>query len=229
MFQHDFKKFPKLERINVNGERHYKTPEGELCISITTLLSRCKEKKKSIEKWKKKVGETKANQISNSAKNSGNTMHDLVENFLLNKEIDVSNSHPNGLYLFNQVKPFLEDNISHIFALETQLYSNTLKLAGTVDCIALWKGKPAIIDFKTSRKYKKESYIMDYYLQATAYSLMYEELTGIPIRDIVVLISTNHNNVQVFERKRKEFFVELKRKLQLHHDAFKVKEKKTVF
>ena len=40
--------------------------------------------------------------------------------------------------------------------------------AGTTDCVGVWKGKPAIIDFKTTRKPKKREWIDDYFLQGAS-------------------------------------------------------------
>ena len=42
--------------------------------------------------------------------------------------------------------------------------------AGTSDLIAVYKGQPAICDFKQTNKPKKEEWVDDYYLQLTAYA-----------------------------------------------------------
>jgi hypothetical protein len=46
-------------------------------------------------------------------------------------------------------------------------------------------------------------------MQCTAYSEMFEELTGRSIDDIVVLIATEEEIPQVFERKKKDYLDEL--------------------
>ena len=56
------------------------------------------------------------------------------------------------------------------------LYSSKYKLAGQVDCIGEYNGKLSVIDFKTANKERKEEWIDNYFLQCTAYALMYEEL-----------------------------------------------------
>ena len=85
------------------------------------------------------------------------------------------------------------------------LYSETLGLAGQVDCIAEYDGVPSVIDFKTSSKLKKEEWITHYFEQCTCYSLMYEEMTGIKAKQIVILISVDHEHPQVFIKKRGDY------------------------
>jgi genome maintenance exonuclease 1 len=65
----------------------------------------------------------------------------------------------------------------------------------------MWDGKLSVIDFKTSNKQKEEENIQNYFMQCTAYALMFSELTGMWIDDIVVLIATGEGEAQVFERQ----------------------------
>lgn len=78
-------------------------------------------------------------------------------------------------------------------------------MAGTVDCVAEWKGKLAIIDFKTAKKAKNREYILNYFCQASAYAIMYEERYNIPVNRIVILISVDDEPPQVFEDYRNNF------------------------
>ena len=64
--------------------------------------------------------------------------------------------------------------------------------------MATWDGVPSIVDFKTSRKLKREDWIESYFLQATAYSIMFEELTGVNIPQFVILVAVDHEEPQVF-------------------------------
>jgi len=112
---------------------------------------------------------------------------------------------PDMKQAFNDMLPTL-DRIDNVHYLETMLYSEAIGLAGQVDCIAEFDGVPSIIDFKTSLKLKKEEWILSYFEQCTAYSLMYEDMTGIQARQIVVLISVDHEpKPQVFVKKRGEY------------------------
>ena len=96
---------------------------------------------------------------------------------------------------------FTLDRIDNISYIETMLYSTNIGLAGQVDCIAEFDGVPSIIDFKTSSKMKKEEWIEDYFLQCTAYSLMYEELIGQPINDIVIIMAVENEQPLLFQEK----------------------------
>ena len=100
--------------------------------------------------------------------------------------------------LFYQIKPYL-DSIDNIHALEDPLSSSLLKMAGRVDCIAEYNGELAIIDFKTSTKYKREEWIDDYFAQETAYAIMFQELTGLIPKKLVTIIACETGEPQVFE------------------------------
>ena len=123
------------------------------------------------------------------------------------------NVMPDMKHAFNQFLPIL-DKVDNVHYLETMLYSETLGLAGQVDCIAEYDGVPSVIDFKTSLKTKKEEWILGYFEQCTCYSLMYEEMTGIQCKQIVVMISVDHEEPQVFVRNRRDYIPELARKVK---------------
>jgi len=89
-----------------------------------------------------------------------------------------------------------------------------MKLAGTADCIAEYNGTLSIVDFKTNSKKKLESQIEDYFLQSTAYSIMFEELTGQTIEQIVILITCNDGNLQSFVKKSSDYSPLLSEKIQ---------------
>ena len=112
---------------------------------------------------------------------------------------------PDVKQMFNSIKPIMDEKISVVYALEQALYSDTMKLAGRVDCIAKWNGATSIIDFKTSSKPKKEEWIQNYFMQCTAYALMVEELTNVQINEIVVLIAVADNEPQVFIKEKAEY------------------------
>ena len=78
-------------------------------------------------------------------------------------------------------------------------------MAGSVDCIAEYEGVLSVIDFKTASKPKKEEYIENYFLQTTAYALMYEELIGTPINQIVILIAVDGQEPQVFKKNPADY------------------------
>ena len=120
---------------------------------------------------------------------------------------------PDMKQAFNIMKPIV-DRIDNVHYLETMLYSETLGLAGQVDCIAEFDGVPSVIDFKTSLKTKREDWILNYFEQCCCYSLMYEEMTGIKAKQIVVLISVDNEDPQVFVKQRATYLPELANKIK---------------
>jgi genome maintenance exonuclease 1 len=94
------------------------------------------------------------------------------------------------------------DKIEKVFLQECALYSDHLGLAGRVDCVGMYKGKLSIIDFKTSSRPKRIEWIESYFMQCAAYSIMWEERTGIPIENLVVMIAVDGGVSQVFEESR---------------------------
>jgi len=79
------------------------------------------------------------------------------------------------------------------------LWSDMLELAGRVDCIGEYNGKMSVIDFKGSTRNKRKEDIDNYFTQATAYAIMWQERTGIKIDNIAILMSCEDGTVSVFE------------------------------
>lgn len=207
-FKHTFfRQPPKLVQKEVNGKRHYFDPSGSvlqqgiLLPSVTTVLAMLSEA--GIKAWKARVGEVEANRVSNRALANGNELHSIIENYLDNKStMEFKNTV--SLKLFEQAKPELE-KINNIKAQECQLYSMKLGVAGRVDCIGEYDGKLSVIDFKSAKKRKTKSLVKSYFLQATCYALMYEELTNEKIDQIVILISAEDETVTAFVEDKEQF------------------------
>ena len=201
--------FPILKATTTQQGRRYLV-DGMMWPSVTTVIGH--SKKKSIMEWRRKVGEEEANKISKRASTRGNKCHKLCELYLENKSISKYKDDPLSMGLFYQIKPYL-DSIDNIHALEAPLCSSLLKMAGRVDCIAEYNGELAIIDFKTSTKYKREEWIHDYFAQETAYAIMFQELTGLIPKKLVTIIACETGEPQIFEiydtnkyaRKLKEY------------------------
>ena len=109
---------------------------------------------------------------------------------------------PNILQSFYDVKDVLDNNLQKVYAQEAPLYSKHLGLAGRVDCVGIWDGKNSIVDYKTSRKLKKKEWISGYFMQCAAYAVMWEERTGMPITQLVVMIAVDNELPQVFIEHR---------------------------
>ena len=186
--------FPNLKAKTTEQGRRYFV-EGNAYPSVTTVIG--EKKKDSILKWRRKVGEEEANAISKRASTRGNKCHKLAEDYLSNKSLDRYRDDVLSLGMFHQIRPYI-DKINNIHALEESLYSHTLRLAGRVDCIAEYDNELAIIDFKTSTKFKREEWIQDYFSQETAYAIMFQELTGLKVKQLVTIIATEQGTPQIF-------------------------------
>lgn len=200
-FSHLDVQFPSLNCMETDKGRFYETPEGNRYPSVTTVLGY--ETKDGIERWRERVGEKQAAKILENSQIIGTALHSTIEDYLNNKPIVI----PENFFVklcFTNMKRHL-DKINNIHGQEASLYSDTLKLAGRTDCIAEYDGVLSIIDFKQSLKVKKEEWIPNYFMQGTAYSFMYEELFGIRIPQIVIIVGVHDGEVQVFRKPRKEF------------------------
>jgi genome maintenance exonuclease 1 len=205
MFNHIALELPKLNRVtNTDGSRVYETPTGKKYPSVTTVTGLLK--KDIITSWRKRVGDEEANKISSKAAKRGTRIHTLCEKYLLNEEVSV------GMFdneMWDSLRPLLDD-IDDIYALEQPLYSDHLQVAGTVDCIAKYKGKLSVIDFKSSRRIKYRDDIHDYFIQCSAYAVAFEELTGIPVPRLVILMAVDDEKPLVFNEKRNDWIEEFK-------------------
>ena len=181
-----------------NGKRVYVTPEGDRFPSVTTVVGH--HKKQIILDWRQRVGEEQANKISAQASGRGNGMHTLCERYLNNEATIGKGIMPDALEMFRSIQPYL-DNINNIHYLEQSLWSKQLQLAGRVDCIAEYEGVLSVIDFKTSRRIKTIEQIEDYFWQTTAYALMYEELVGKPIDNLVIIMAVENEQPLIFKQK----------------------------
>jgi genome maintenance exonuclease 1 len=198
-------KLPQLQ-FDLNAEttdsgRIYTTPEGNKYKSITTVLSNYN--KQAIMEWRQAVGEEEANKVSGKASRRGTKVHKICEDYI-NNEITALKMQllmPDLKELFFKIKPKIDEHVGKVYSQEQALYSDQLRVAGRVDLIAEWNGKLSVIDFKTSTKQKDEQDIQNYFMQCTAYALMFAERTGMWIDDIVVLIATEEGPAQVFERQ----------------------------
>ena len=206
--------FPDLKaKTTAQGRRYF--VEGNAYPSVTTVIG--EKKKDSILQWRRKVGEEEANAISKRASTRGNKCHKLAEDYLSNKPLDRYRDDVLSLGMFHQIRPYI-DKINNIHALEESLYSHTLKLAGRVDCIAEYDNVLAIIDFKTSTKFKREEWIQDYFSQETAYAIMFQELTGLKVKQLVTIIATEQGTPQIFVKNN---ILEFVPKLKEYIDYYK--------
>jgi len=221
--------YKPLDRVTVNGSRHYQTPNGSPLPSVTTVLSSLADKS-AIYEWRKRVGNEEANRITNLATGIGTQVHLHLEKYILEED------RPGGTNLIHQMAHSLSDiviekglsNIDEVWGTEVPLYYPGL-YAGTADCIGVWKGRPAMIDFKTTRKPKKREWIDDYFLQCAAYAEAHNQLYGTEIKTSVIMMigwdeeADNMGNYQEFVVQDEEFdkySLQWANKVQEYFDKF---------
>ena len=208
-FVHELVELPELTAVQTDRGRLYNTPSGEAYPSITTVLGARPEKKKLIAEWRARVGEQEANRVSAQASRRGTAIHTMMEKYIVG-ENPIADEMPTNITMFNSIRTMVDKHLTHVYAMEAPLYSNKLKVAGRCDLVGKWAGMDCIIDFKTSKRLKEEAHIDNYLLQATAYSLMFEELTARIIPGIVVLIGVDDEvKPQMFCRYRDKYVEKL--------------------
>ena len=214
MFTHEPIPLTEMTAVTTDTGRQYQTPEGIQLPSITTVLSILS--RDSIAKWRARVGEKEANRISYRASTRGTAVHEICEQYVNNDpdydkymamnidtgEQTLTKRTPDLIESFLKLKPILDERLGTVYAQEAPLYSTHLGVAGRVDCVGIFDGKPSIIDYKTSMKPKRLDWIKNYFMQESAYSIMWEERTGMPITQLVTIISVDNHEPQVFIEHR---------------------------
>lgn len=198
--------YERLQRVEVNGKRRYQTPTGSPVPSVTTILDATKDKTHLIE-WRKRVGETKAQEITTEAAGVGTRMHKYLEDYIDTGEWPQPGSNPYAQQahaMATQIKEKAMVDIDEIWGSEVPLYVPQI-YAGTTDLVGVYKGNPCIMDFKQSNRPKKEEWIVDYFLQLTAYALAHNEVHGTNIREGHVFMCSRDLTYQQFDIWPEEF------------------------
>lgn len=192
----------KLEELSVEYSdlgRFY-LADGRRLPSVTTVLGAFKSK--SLQEWRDRVGHDVADRISRQAAVRGEAVHLICENYIKNDPDYLLGHMPVNIDTFNSIKKIIDENINNINYQEAPLYSKYLEVAGRVDLVAEYDNKLSIIDFKTSKRKKEKDWIEDYFMQTSAYAVMYEELLGKAVSQLVVLIAVDDEDPQIFVEKR---------------------------
>ena len=206
-FNHVGIELQDLPTENINGKRHYVTPEGNKYISITSLLSHLSAA--GISQWRARVGEAEANKISRQASSRGTRVHNICESYVKNQDGILDDALPDAVEMFNSIQPFL-DRIDNVHGIEGALYSDELGLAGRTDLIAEFDGNLSVIDYKTSRKVKNWEMCHAYFMQGAFYAYAYEELTGTPLNNIVIIMAVENDKPLLFRETRNRWLNPLK-------------------
>lgn len=200
--------------VTHQGKRHYVTPEGNRYPSMTTVLQ--EYGKEGLQKWIDTVGEVEANRIKNKAGQFGTALHNLAEDYINGKTLDFG---PNVELKrrWKQVQQCIDTRFGEIYALETPLYSDKLKIAGRCDVIGQFDGVNSVIDFKQANKEKRKDWIHNYFYQTSGYGYMFAERTRRPDlipKQLVIIISPADGMLQVFKEPIKPWFIEFTKYLK---------------
>jgi len=201
--------YQDLKAETLKSGRTYVTPEGEKYPSITTALGYRDRWKWA--KWRKSIGEEEAKRITRHATTRGTAVHNIAERYINNEEDFIrtpGDKMPHVQYSWNTLKEVIDDNVGKVYMQECPLYSDKLKVAGRVDCIAEFNGKLSIVDFKTAGRVKERSEISSYFMQECAYAIMFEERTGIAIDQLVTLMVVDGDPKPIIFKEDKEDWID---------------------
>jgi len=165
------------QQITMPDSRYYKR-NGEYYPSITYILNYY-PKGTFFENWLKKVGYS-SEFIIKKASEDGTMLHNMVERFLLNEEINLLDKNNNAKYsievwqMFLNFVEFWERYKPILIDTEIHLFSDELKIAGTCDLVCEINKELWIIDLKTSNQMHTS-----YELQVAVYGKCYEECYNI--------------------------------------------------
>lgn len=199
--------YPTLDRTtNEDGTRFYVCPEtGKPLPSVTTVLSKTADKS-GLAMWEAFVGAKKAQQVREEATGLGTLMHTHLENHIMGIP------RPGGNNLVRMMAARMADtviaqglcNVDEVWGLEIPLYYPDL-YAGTTDVVGVYKGRPAIMDYKTAKKMRTRDMIRDYFDQMVAYSLAHNEKHGTDINVGVVFMVSRDLKFEQFVVEGDEF------------------------
>lgn len=209
--------YQELTCVTTENGRHYVSPNGVKLTSVTTMLGRTGDHT-WLEQWRDKLGHEAADIETQRCADRGEAFHLACELYLKNRPmLEVVQAAGQYMFMFKQVFPHL-NKMTKIYAQEIPLYSEQLGLAGRVDLIGIYEGRPAIIDFKTSNTLKTKGMIEDYSIQLCLYSCMFQQMFGVKIDRLINIISNESALVPtVIEFDRKEIVSKMLDRVRLYH------------
>ena len=221
--------------------------------SITTVLGETSDKS-GLAKWRERVGPEEADRISNLSMNRGTIMHRLIELYKATKgtsasrlkelkkiastdeEINQYSENVDGtIWLESGWEMFMKfydnsdkflDRLKRVISAENFLWSK-VGYAGTVDNISeMTDGNILVIDYKNSRRPKRDAWIQDYLVQGSSYFVAHWERSGIKPNGVEIWIANEEDSIpQIFkltEEDIKYYFKEFQRRLELFKEKYPV-------
>lgn len=192
--------YPTLTRVEMGDQRRYDV-NGCLVKSVTTILSET-EDHSYIDSWRESIGNEEADKIVAQSSGTGTQMHSSLENYIRH------GSRPAGNYFSRMLAQMIIDgglkHVSEVWGIECNLYYPDL-YAGTADLIGIYRGRPAIIDFKNSRREKTLQDITSYRAQGAAYALAHNYMFDTDISTIVIMMGCHSGKYLEFDITGTEF------------------------
>jgi len=200
--------YPKSTRESIEGLRHYTvTGEEKKLPSVTTVIAQTKNQKdkESIERWKAKVGEARAEEIKNEAANRGTAMHKYLEDLIRGqRSMDLTTTGQEAQRMAEIIVDRGLNDCSDIYGVEAVLYYPGL-YAGSCDLIGNYKDNLSIIDFKQTNKPKQREWIGDYFLQMAAYGMAHDAVYNTAIEQGVIMMCSKDGYYQQFVIEGREY------------------------
>ncbi|XP_036403115.1 mitochondrial genome maintenance exonuclease 1 [Megalops cyprinoides] len=129
--------------------------------SVTRILQQTMSPEQAfyLERWRKmmiaQLGEEGFKEYSLNLFRQGKQFHMALEAIFMSEEVPATDTEPSELVAgyIESVQHVLED-ISGVRAIESAVQHQSLNYLGMVDCVAQYRGKLCVIDWKTSEKPK---------------------------------------------------------------------------
>jgi len=201
--------YANLRKQQDNGLRLYESPDGDKLPSVTSILdqTKCEESRQALKEWRNRVGHKQAQMITTEAAGRGTRMHKYLEDFVKNDKLSEAGTNPYSQQSRKMAEVIINQglvNVTEFWGLEVPTYFPGL-YAGTTDCVGLWQGRPAIIDFKQTNRPKKKEWIQDYFCQLVAYALAHNEVHKTDIKTGVILMCSQNYEFQNWVIEEQEF------------------------
>lgn len=185
--------YPKFNAITFpEGGRVYITPDGARVPSVTTILSTLP--KEGLDAWRARVGDEKADQVSAEACRVGTTMHDTLEGYVsayLQGRADippVTDEDKLAYTMAENIKRYALVDLDEVWGIEEALYCHDL-YAGRTDLLGIYRGKSAVIDYKSTKRWKKPEWVEHYKMQLAAYNFCHFYMFGERMETGVILMA----------------------------------------
>ncbi len=206
-------------QINSENGRRYQTPDG-IFPSVTTILSGTKPEadRLALEQWRNRVGIEEAERISKQSTDDGTLLHFCIEGLnawdhrmlsygdaLSVIETDDTGADKDRVkMLLGQFRDYIQPRLGQSYFIEEYGWNSNHGYAGAIDHIGEFDGISSVVDWKNSKKAKREDWIKDYRLQGAAYTGMVYRCPVFkdvpPVKQFVCVVFNNETpEPQVFK------------------------------